>query len=415
MPVTPDTYQWTVGKRIETININALGDVYRPGGMTRFSGNRTSYSRRRIIRGWRRAPTQSPQYYLDYLNAWAADGKVIRMVITGTEINTLIYIEDVTQSEKDGTGDRYVTVAIREYCDLRQRKWPLAAPRTTVGQTMPPPPEKTQSYTIVSGDTLSVICRRYYGKSSAKYYNALAKYNGIKNPHLIYPGVTIQVPSETVLLGDPHDDLSDQIKSGTRDITDILTYWTWSGDKSTISRQLTGEVAYIENSQLPVPEIGDLVTMTDGGEKKFVGIVLQRSLGSEDSTMAFTAFDYGYYLQRNDGTYKFTGATPEEMTRLACADRGIPIAQMPHTGIPLRRKFTGVKLNQLITTAWTLASEKNGKVYAIRYTPRRPAGEGAHRQHVSLVLKAASNLMNATTKGRCDPNSQQRGHLRPER
>ena len=34
-------------------------------------------------------------------------------------------------------------------------------------------------------------------------------------------------------------------KSGTRDITDILTYWTWSGDKSTISRQLTGEVAYL--------------------------------------------------------------------------------------------------------------------------------------------------------------------------
>lgn len=78
-------------------------------------------------------------------------------------------------------------------------------------------------------------------------------------------------------------------KSGTRDITDILTYWTWSGDKSTISRQLTGEVAYIENSQLPVPEIGDLVTMTDGGEKKFVGIVLQRSLGSEDSTPRMTA------------------------------------------------------------------------------------------------------------------------------
>ena len=201
-------------------------------------------------------------------------------------------------------------------------------------------------------------------------------------------------------------------KSGTRDITDILTYWTWSGDKSTISRQLTGEVAYIENSQLPVPEIGDLVTMTDGGEKKFVGIVLQRSLGSEDSTMAFTAFDYGYYLQRNDGTYKFTGATPEEMTRLACADRGIPIAQMPHTGIPLRRKFTGVKLNQLITTAWTLASEKNGKdpLY-----PCRPAGEGAHRQHVQSGPEGCIQPDERHHEGRCDPNGQQRGHLRPER
>ena len=177
MPVTPDTYQWTVGKRIETININALGDVYRPGGMTRFSGN-LDFLLPAQDYPWMEAGSHAePQYYLDYLNAWAADGKVIRMVITGTEINTLIYIEDVTQSEKDGTGDRYVTVAIREYCDLEAKD------------------------TIVSGDTLSVICRRYYGKSSAKYYNALAKYNGIKNPHLIYPGVTIQVPSETVLLG----------------------------------------------------------------------------------------------------------------------------------------------------------------------------------------------------------------------
>ena len=109
--------------------------------------------------------------------------------------------------------------------------------------------------------------------------------------------------------------------AGTRDITTILTMWTWSGDKATISRQLSGTVAYIENSQLPVPEIGDLVTMLEGTEKKFVGIILQRSLGSEDSTMDFTAFDYGYYLQRNDGTYKFTGASPEEMTRLVCGDR----------------------------------------------------------------------------------------------
>ena len=33
--------------------------------------------------------------------------------------------------------------------------------------------------------------------------------------------------------------------AGTRDITTILTMWTWSGDKATISRQLSGTVAYI--------------------------------------------------------------------------------------------------------------------------------------------------------------------------
>lgn len=186
--------------------------------------------------------------------------------------------------------------------------------------------------------------------------------------------------------------------SATRDITRILTTWTWSGDKATISRELSGEAAYIEGSRLPVPEIGDLVTMLEGTEKRFVGVILQRSLGSEDSTMAFTAFDFGYYLQRNDGTYKFTGATPEEITRLACSDREIPVSQLPSTGIRLWRKFAGVKLNQLITTAWTLASEKNGKVYAIRYTPEGLLVKERSVNKSNLVLKASSNLMNATTK-----------------
>lgn len=186
--------------------------------------------------------------------------------------------------------------------------------------------------------------------------------------------------------------------AGTRDITTILTMWTWSGDKATISRQLSGTVAYIENSQLPVPEIGDLVTMLEGTEKKFVGIILQRSLGSEDSTMDFTAFDYGYYLQRNDGTYKFTGASPEEMTRLVCGDQSIPVAQLPSTGLQLWRKFAGVKLNQLITTVWTLASEKNGKTYALRYTPAGLLVKERSVSQSSLVLKASSNLMDATTK-----------------
>ena len=186
--------------------------------------------------------------------------------------------------------------------------------------------------------------------------------------------------------------------SATRDITRILTTWTWSGDKATISRELSGEVAYIEGSRLPVPEIGDLVTMLEGTEKRFVGVILQRSLGSEDSTMAFTAFDFGYYLQRNDGTYKFTGATPEEITRLACSDREIPVSQLPSTGIRLWRKFAGVKLNQMITTAWTLASEKNGKVYAIRYTPEGLLVKERSVNKSNLVLKASSNLMNATTK-----------------
>lgn len=201
MPVTPGRYQWTVGKRMETININQLGDVYRPGGLTRFSGN-FDFLLPAQEYPWMEAGSRAdPQYYLDYLNAWASDEKTVRMVVTGTEINVLVYIEDVTQGETDGTGDRYITVAVREYCDLEAVEVAAATGTQNGGRAADASSGKTQAYTIASGDTLSVICRRYYGKSTAKYYNALAKYNGIKNPHLIYPGVTIQIPPETTLLG----------------------------------------------------------------------------------------------------------------------------------------------------------------------------------------------------------------------
>ena len=202
MPVTPERYQWTSGKRIETININELGYVYRPGGLTRFSGN-FDFLLPAQDYPWIEAGAQvDPQYYLDYLTAWATDEKTVRLVITGTEINTLVYIEDVTQGESDGTGDRSITVSVREYCDLEAKETETAAGTQNSGRAAgASPSKKAQAYTIVSGDTLSMICRRYYGKSTAKYYNALAKYNGIKNPHLIYPGATIQIPSEAVLLG----------------------------------------------------------------------------------------------------------------------------------------------------------------------------------------------------------------------
>ena len=46
-----------------------------------------------------------------------------------------------------------------------------------------------------------MLCRRTYGDGTASYYNALTKYNGISNPHLIYVGQTIKLPPKDILLG----------------------------------------------------------------------------------------------------------------------------------------------------------------------------------------------------------------------
>jgi nucleoid-associated protein YgaU len=55
----------------------------------------------------------------------------------------------------------------------------------------------TTVYTVVKGDTLWGIARKYYGKGQLAY--KLASYNNIKNANLIYPGQRITIPDQSLL------------------------------------------------------------------------------------------------------------------------------------------------------------------------------------------------------------------------
>ncbi len=57
-----------------------------------------------------------------------------------------------------------------------------------------PPPAGEQSYTVVKGDSLSKIAKRFYGDAQRwkKIYEA--NKDQIKNPDLIHPGQTFRIP-----------------------------------------------------------------------------------------------------------------------------------------------------------------------------------------------------------------------------
>lgn len=180
--------------------------------------------------------------------------------------------------------------------------------------------------------------------------------------------------------------------------TDTAVSWTLSGEKSTPVRQLTAQFVFDETLGLPTPEIGDQLTLTDeDGKRVFTGPVLKRTAGSEDKTMSCTSYDYGIYLNRNDGTYRFADQTAEEITRRVCRDRGIPVVAVPTTGVKLRRKFAGVTLAKIIGTVWSLAEERTGERYAIRYTPDGLLVKKREETTGTVILKGAGRLMDATT------------------
>jgi nucleoid-associated protein YgaU len=62
------------------------------------------------------------------------------------------------------------------------------------GLSAPPATEKVEYYEIVSGDTLSAIAKRYYGKASEYPRIFEANREIIKDPDLIFVGQKIRIP-----------------------------------------------------------------------------------------------------------------------------------------------------------------------------------------------------------------------------
>ena len=205
LPVTPEQATWEKGINIEAINISAVGDVYRPGKPTRYRGSIEGFFPAHDYPWLAPGAISDPYYYINLFTALMEQKTVIRYIVGGTEINAQVVVEALSYREQDGSGDVYYTLSLAEWVDLEavtvstiDTAWTGNAGTGNTGQTSS---QSTQQYTVVAGDMLSVICRRYYGNGSAKYYEAVAAYNGIPNPHLIHPGDVIQLPPEDQLFG----------------------------------------------------------------------------------------------------------------------------------------------------------------------------------------------------------------------
>lgn len=65
------------------------------------------------------------------------------------------------------------------------------------GRAQPQATKAATTYTVVRGDTMWGIARRYYGDGRLAW--KLASYNGIKNANLIYPGQKVTIPDRSLL------------------------------------------------------------------------------------------------------------------------------------------------------------------------------------------------------------------------
>ena len=192
LPITPPSFTVDHGIRIETVNIHGAGDLNLAGTATlmkitidcMFRGLPNSAGKGYLY--------EDPFLYTGYFQNLAYGKIPVRFIVTDTDVNVPVLVENISYGEKDGTNDVYATISLAEYHYLKTESVEGVAGNDTraVEQT----PTHPDSYTVKRGDTLSEICLLFYGDGRPAKYKALAAANGIKNPNLIYVGQVILLP-----------------------------------------------------------------------------------------------------------------------------------------------------------------------------------------------------------------------------
>ncbi len=153
---------------------------------------------------------KKPIYYLDKLEKLKISKKPFQFIVSRKmptnavlfDTNMQVSLEDykITEEAKQGF-DIKVSVNLKQYkqystktmkITIKQaRPKPVATP--VVARPAPSAPT-TRTYTVVRGDCLWNIAKKYYGNGSqyTKIYNA--NRDKIKNPNLIYPGQVLTIP-----------------------------------------------------------------------------------------------------------------------------------------------------------------------------------------------------------------------------
>lgn len=130
------------------------------------------------------------------INKWRSSGKPVKLLITETDINMYATIRKFDYREKGGEpGDVYYDIEFKEFEFIQIREVVKQAPKVQQQSGRPETAAAANTYTVVKGDCLWNIAKKFYG-SGAQYTKIFsANSPPIKNANLIYPGQVLTIPS----------------------------------------------------------------------------------------------------------------------------------------------------------------------------------------------------------------------------
>lgn len=190
--------------------------------------------------------------------------------------------------------------------------------------------------------------------------------------------------------------------TGTWDISRMVDAVRWSGDYQQIARTLNfGIISSAADKSVPVADcpLGCAVRLVVNGEALFDGIIRSRTKSTEGKTIDITCYDRGFELRRNKVLKTYSGKTPRAIVTELASLFGIETGDVADPGVPITRNFvTGNdSIDDVVRTAYTLASRTTRKQYHIGFRGRKLYVTEKQVNNQTLVIQGGGNLIAAST------------------
>lgn len=211
-PVNPPLISITDGRQFNEVPIVGLGVALLAGPVVPQEIQFDSFFPREYDQSFcNYVQLETPEDSIERLLFWMGRSRTnrqiaatpLRVTVTGTQFSQFMVITDLQQRFQGGEPDAvYFQITLRQWRRQRVRVEEDTADTTTGTPTVSTtpderaePPTSDRTYTVVKGDSLWKIAKRFYGSGSKwrTIYNANRTIIGA-NANLIYPGQVFVIP-----------------------------------------------------------------------------------------------------------------------------------------------------------------------------------------------------------------------------
>ena len=154
----------------------------------------------------------------------------------------------------------------------------------------------------------------------------------------------------------------------TFNITQLVQSVTWSGDVKACSRKLEFSIISSANdNNIPKFDIplSSLIIFYENDKELFRGFVFEREKSSNNTSMTFLCYDYAERLNKIKASYNIKNKTASEIFKMLCNDYSLKTDKIASSNAKIKKVFIGNTLYEIMQSAYTEQSKKDGKKYMI--------------------------------------------------